>query len=126
MRSEAPKTRPGTEAKPKSKSTPKPAFDPKDTSQMGVKQLRPIINTDNDSPYASSPMASDGSSPFKPAKSKKIEADAPKTRSTRSKEISYDEECQGDEEAHAGDCQPEAACCKLIDKNIHENVLTSR
>ncbi len=82
---EAPKTRPGTEAKPKSKSTPKPAFDPKDTSQMGVKQLRPIINTDNDSPYASSPMASDGSSPFKPAKSKKIEADAPKTRSTRSK-----------------------------------------
>ena len=79
---EAPKTRPGTEAKPKSKSTPKPAFDPKDTSQMGVKQLRPIINTDNDSPYASSPMASDGSSPFKPAKSKKIEADAPKTRST--------------------------------------------
>ena len=45
----------------------------------------PIINTDNDSPYASSPMASDGSSPFKPAKSKKIEADAPKTRSTRSK-----------------------------------------
>ena len=82
---EAPKTRPGTEAKPKSKSTPKPAFDPKDTSQMGVKQLRPIINTDNDSPYASSPMASDGSSPFKPAKSKKIVADAPKTRSTRSK-----------------------------------------
>ena len=82
---EAPKTRPGTEAKPKSKSTPKPAFDPKDTSQMGVKQLRPIINTDNDSPYASSPMASDGSSPFKPAKSKKIEADAPKTRSTRAK-----------------------------------------
>lgn len=85
---EAPKTRPGTEAaksSSRSKSTPKPAFDPKDTSQMGVKQLRPIINTDNDSPYASSPMASDGSSPFKPAKSKKIEADAPKTRSTRSK-----------------------------------------
>lgn len=69
----APKARPGTssrsksETSTKSKSTPKPAFDPKDTSTMGVKQLRPIINTDNDSPYASSPMASDGSSPFKPA-----------------------------------------------------------
>ena len=91
---EAPKTRPGTSrsktesSASKTKSTPKPAFDPKDTSQMGVKQLRPIINTENDSPYASSPMASDGSSPFKPAKPKKIEADAPKTKTTRSKSAS--------------------------------------
>ena len=91
---EAPKTRPGTSrsktesSASKTKSTPKPAFDPKDTSQMGVKQLRPIINTENDSPYASSPMASDGSSPFKPAKPKKIEADTPKTKTTRSKSAS--------------------------------------
>ena len=88
---EASKTRPGTSrtksesSSSKPKSTPKPAFDPKDTSTQGVKQLRPIINTENDSPYASSPMASDGSSPFKPAKSKKIEADAPKSRTSKSK-----------------------------------------
>ena len=91
---EAPKTRPGTSksksesSASKPKSTPKPAFDPKDTSTMGVKQLRPIINTEKDSPYASSPMASDGSSPFKPAKSKKIEADTPKTKTSKSKSAS--------------------------------------
>ena len=91
---EAPKTRPGTSksksesSASKPKSTPKPAFDPKDTSTMGVKQLRPIINTEKDSPYASSPMASDGSSPFKPAKSKKIEADTPKTKTSKSKSSS--------------------------------------
>ena len=91
---ESPKTRPGTSksksesSASKPKSTPKSAFDPKDTSTMGVKQLRPIINTEKDSPYASSPMASDGSSPFKPAKSGKIEAEAPKTKTSKSKSAS--------------------------------------
>ena len=99
---EAPKTRPGTSksksesSASKPKSTPKPAFDPKDTSTIGVKQLRPIINTEKDSPYASSPMASDGSSPFKPAKSKKIEADTPKTKTSKSKSASVTAEIPDD------------------------------